>query len=181
MAVVLYDGYKFHKDKYGYYVSPRCLGRVKLHRYIWEKENGRIPEGYVIHHIDKDKENNSLDNLMCLTNSQHAKIHSKDYTEDGLRRLSAASSGINNYWYGKNRSGKNNPRYGVKLSEDLKYKMGNNKRKTVICLETGVIYGSIKEAFEETKIHNISAVCRGVKEKAGGLHWSYYEGGTPSP
>ena len=34
-----------------------------------------IPHGYVIHHKDFDKMNNDVDNLVCITNSEHAKIH----------------------------------------------------------------------------------------------------------
>ena len=34
-----------------------------------------IPRGYCVHHIDGDKTNNSIDNLLLLTLSAHTKLH----------------------------------------------------------------------------------------------------------
>lgn len=50
------------------------------YRQIWEKANGSIPyddEGrpYEIHHIDGNRSNNNLDNLMCISIIDHLKIH----------------------------------------------------------------------------------------------------------
>jgi len=47
--------------------------------------------------------------------------------------------------------------------------------KKVICVETGEFFNSIKEATEKTGISNISAVCRGVRKKAGGYTWEYVD------
>ena len=44
---------------------------VQLHNYIWEQANGKIPEGYVIDHIDGDTFNNDLSNLRLATPSQN--------------------------------------------------------------------------------------------------------------
>ena len=51
------------------------------------------------------------------------------------------------------------------------------QRKKVLCVETGVIYESIKEASRQTGIDNsgISKVCRGVRKTAGGYHWQYID------
>lgn len=47
--------------------------------------------------------------------------------------------------------------------------------KKVKCIETGVIYNSIKEAQETLKINNISRVCQKIPKykTAGGYHWEY--------
>ena len=49
--------------------------------------------------------------------------------------------------------------------------------KKVLCLETGVIYNSVKEASEKNNLtqSNISNCCRGVSKTAGGYHWKYLE------
>ena len=47
----------------------------RLHRVVWESNNGEIPIGYEIHHIDFDHTNNNLDNLALLPESAHAKLH----------------------------------------------------------------------------------------------------------
>ena len=41
-----------------------------LHREIWEQAYGAIPDGSVVCHIDGNRENNKLDNLICCTRSE---------------------------------------------------------------------------------------------------------------
>ena len=53
---------------------------MKQYRGIWEKANGPIPidekgRKYEIHHIDGNKNNNSLSNLVCVTIQEHYEIH----------------------------------------------------------------------------------------------------------
>jgi hypothetical protein len=45
---------------------------------VWEFFNGEIPENHHIHHKDKDKSNNSIDNLELLSASEHSKHHAKE-------------------------------------------------------------------------------------------------------
>ena len=51
------------------------------------------------------------------------------------------------------------------------------KSKRVRCVETEIIYPSMKEASRQTGIHNdsISRCCRGVYQKAGGFHWEFVD------
>lgn len=181
MAVIVYDNLDFHEDKNGYFVGPRKIRRQRLHRYVWEKFNGPIPNGYIVHHIDHDKSNNTIDNLSIMTQSDHATYHGKNITDCQRRKMSEANKGERNYFYGVNHKGRNNPHYGKKHTEEAKRIMGKDKKRAVMCEETGTIYDSIKDAFEKTSIHNISACCRGVIAKAGGYSWSYYKGGDLSP
>ena len=37
---------------------------------------GKIPEGYIVNHIDKNSLNNDISNLEIMTSSEHAKMHS---------------------------------------------------------------------------------------------------------
>lgn len=48
---------------------------IKKHRYIWEKYKGEIPKGYVIHHKDGNKKNNTINNLECLGKIKHDKLN----------------------------------------------------------------------------------------------------------
>lgn len=50
---------------------------VPEHRVVWEKHRGKIPEGYVIHHIDGNGHNNDISNLMCLSKSEHRSLHAR--------------------------------------------------------------------------------------------------------
>lgn len=48
---------------------------IKLHRVIWETANGEIPKGYDIHHIDENRQNNSISNLELIPFSTHRSKH----------------------------------------------------------------------------------------------------------
>ena len=37
---------------------------------IWEEKNGELPKGMIIYHIDGDKHNDNIDNLMALTRAE---------------------------------------------------------------------------------------------------------------
>lgn len=73
LPFIMVDGIKFSISKRGYYVATN--GRLFLHRHIWQKQNGPIPKGYDIHHIDKNPLNNSLDNLVLLSHGDHRSLH----------------------------------------------------------------------------------------------------------
>lgn len=71
---------------------------------------------------------------------------------------------------------------GYKRTVDSKKKQGesikgdkNPKSKKVCCVETGEIFAYITLASEVKKvnIHNISSVCNGKRQTAGGFHWRY--------
>jgi len=56
------------------------------YRKLWEQNYGPIPKDetgrtYDIHHIDGNRKNNSLDNLICLSIEDHYKIHLKQFEE----------------------------------------------------------------------------------------------------
>lgn len=72
-----FNGVKFTKDeKTGYYLNSSL--RKRMHRYVWEFYNGEIPEGFQVHHKDRDKANNAIENLDLMPFSTHAKLHSKE-------------------------------------------------------------------------------------------------------
>lgn len=48
---------------------------VNLHRLVWTYYHGEIPVAHDIHHIDENKSNNAISNLLCLTHEEHRKIH----------------------------------------------------------------------------------------------------------
>jgi uncharacterized radical SAM superfamily protein len=50
--------------------------QIKLHRYLMEIKLGRkLLEREIIHHIDENKLNNDINNLMIVTRAQHNRIH----------------------------------------------------------------------------------------------------------
>lgn len=45
--------------------------------------------------------------------------------------------------------------------------------RKVQCLDTGIVYDSVKAAKRETGCYHIEAVCRGKRKVDHGLHWAY--------
>ena len=79
------DGFKFRKDKKtGYWLCSTLHKR--LHIYIYEKFNGKIPKGMQVHHIDHNKDNNDISNLILLTRQEHNKIHYEEMTQEEKER-----------------------------------------------------------------------------------------------
>lgn len=73
---VMYMGKKYRQDKKtGYYVCTSG-DRKRLHVAMWEAEAGiAVPPGCVIHHVDWVKTHNVIENLVCVTVSEHERIH----------------------------------------------------------------------------------------------------------
>ena len=52
-----------------------------------------------------------------------------------------------------------------------------NRRRRVLCIETGMEYESMGQAEKDTGINHssISQCCKGLSKTAGGYHWKYYK------
>ena len=97
------------------------------------------------------------------------KIKKKMNTPEMKKRLSETHSGKNHINYGKHLTDETKK----KISESEKGKP--KKGKKVMCIETNIIYRTITNAHEQTKINAycIGQVCLGKRKSAGKLHWKY--------
>ena len=95
---------------------------------------------------------------------ENAPMYGKHHSEEARKKISKAIRGDNNPFYGKHHS------------EELKRQMCELRGKKVICIETGVIYNSIREAVRDTGIRRccIIAVLHNRQKTAGGFHWACY-------
>jgi len=74
----------------GYLTLRLANGKlIPAHRYIWIVNNGKIPKGYDVDHIDKNINNNSLDNLRLLKSkvNQSLKKKKRNYIPMEIRSL----------------------------------------------------------------------------------------------
>ena len=85
-------GYEFVDKKTGYtYIKTSNSGWMLKHRFIWERHNGRVPDGYSVVFLDQDKNNFDIDNLVSIEDrdklvAKNMKLFSnnKDLTKTGL-------------------------------------------------------------------------------------------------
>jgi len=57
------------------YKDKKC-NVYQIHRMVYETFVGMIPEGYIIHHINKNKLDNNINNLEAMDFTTHNNIHS---------------------------------------------------------------------------------------------------------
>lgn len=70
-------GYVFIYDPENPMANSR--GYVREHRLVMSKHLGRtLTEDEIVHHIDGDKSNNSINNLEIMTNAEHTALHAKE-------------------------------------------------------------------------------------------------------
>jgi len=85
---LMYMGRKYSKEEGTGYLVCTSGTRRRLHDVMWEHEAGReIPPGCVIHHVDWDKSNNTIENLVCVTVEEHNLIHNAGKKSGGGREL----------------------------------------------------------------------------------------------
>lgn len=127
------------------------LKRKQIHRLVAEAfipNHDNLPQ---VNHKDENKQNNCADNLEWCT----------------------AKYNVN---YGHHNEKISKSRQKEKCKKQLREAMEKTKRK-VLCVDTGEVFNSIAEA-EKTlgvKQSNISYVCLGKRERAGGYRWTYIQ------
>jgi hypothetical protein len=167
------------------------------YRKIWENANGAIPKdelgrSYEIHHIDGNRENNDLNNLMCVSIEQHYQIHYEqgDYSSANLiaqkigsgnfsgwnhsetikQKMSEAAKG--KVFTEEHRRKMSETRKGKKHSEETKRKMSEAKKRKVFTKEHKIKISEAnkgKQRNEEIK-RKMSERMKGNQNSIGKKH-----------
>lgn len=102
----------------------------RIHILLYETFNNyKLKKNECIHHKDKNKLNNYIDNLELMTKSEHNSLHHKN-----------KKIGSNNPMFGKHRYGSENPMFGKKhskkskklMSQKRSIKLGENSSHSIL-------------------------------------------------
>ena len=194
-----------YKDTNNYLTVAICregkMKLCKLHRIVAETFLENTENLPCVDHIDTINIDNRVENLRWCTpkensNNDLTRKHiaearkGKTCSEETKKRISKANKGKTRSEEAKKKIGK--AKKGKTLSEEHKKKISESltgkifsektknriseaKYKKVLCIETGEIFPSVKEASRQLGISNssISMCCRGKRKSAGGYHWKY--------
>lgn len=59
---------------------------VSAHVKVWEDfMETPVPEGCVIHHFNQDKQDNRIENLVCMTRAEHMRFHASHRSKESLK------------------------------------------------------------------------------------------------
>ena len=83
-----FNGIKFSLMNNGY--NRKCFGDRKLmHRYVWEFcSKKKIPKGWDVHHKDRNRANNKIENIGIMTKAEHSSKYAarqNKYTKNKLQ------------------------------------------------------------------------------------------------
>lgn len=156
--------FKSNEREYGYNLSTggEFGGKgarlsIETRQKMSQARKGEKNHNFGKHQTEEIKEKNRVAHLR------------ENLSKETLEKMSKSNSG---------RFGSKHWNFGNKYTEKQREKLSNaheHQKKKVICIETGVVFESLSEASKMTNINrgNISNVCTGRQEKAGGYHWKY--------
>jgi len=76
-----------NKDKRGYIVIVIKQKRYFEHRIVWEKAHGKIPQGFIIHHLNGIRDDNRLENLTAIPRARHSPATIIEPHQERIREL----------------------------------------------------------------------------------------------
>lgn len=156
-----FNGVKFTRDeKTGYYLNSTI--RKRMHRYVWEFYNGSIPKGYCVHHIDHNRGNNDISNLVIMKKNQHSKMHGDERAErfyrDMIENLNVKARPKASEWHGSEKGKEWHKKHYQECKEKL------HLERDFVCEQCG-------KAFKSTQTNSkfCSNACKSAYRRSSGV------------
>ena len=103
---------------------------IKLHRYLMQLHlGGKLKEDQIVHHVDGNKQNNDINNLVILSKSQHMSIHQKGKKKSEQHRMKLSEVNKGKKMSLQSSIKKSLANKGKKRSDQTKQKMSNGEKK----------------------------------------------------
>ena len=186
------DGYNKGDNEIGHLTNCTWGGEGVSGRHHSEEAKQKISKAFKgIRLSEETKQKLSEANKGRKRSEEHKKKISeankgRKHSEEEKRKISEANKGKKHPMYGKKHSEEHNKKIseackGIKFSEEHKKKIGEANSKKVICVTTGEIFNSQKDASNYYKCNNIYVCCKGRLKSAGKLSdgtplkWKYLE------
>lgn len=143
----------------GWYLSIPLLNdkgkkTVKIHRIVYETFIGEIKDGYEVHHIDGNRQNNCIENLRMVSTSEHHRLTREEYPS------------ICNHMIYKNKFGRKE--IGQFTKEGVLVNTFANSK--IAQMVTGICSRNICQVVNKTPYRDGR-----VRQTAGGYIWRYVE------
>ena len=139
LKVAFFGGLKYTRDdRTGYYLNS--TRRKRLHRAVWESENGDIPNGMQVHHKDGDRSNNEISNLELLSSEAHHSHHGdvltqeeRQWRRDNLKQTARPAAAE---WHRSSEGRSWHKEHYAQTAVNL------HKKQDYTCIQCGVTYAS---------------------------------------
>lgn len=166
LEIALIAQYKTTDKKHGYNVQNggSSVGKYteETRQKISQSRKGCTPWNKGIPRTDAEKAKMSKSHI-GLTKGKNNGRYGKGIPPEQLKKMIDARQGMEPYWKGKH------------LRESAKQKIGKANSKSIIRVEDGKVFDSVKQASAEVNVTS-TAICNCLKGKtkhAGGFRWEY--------
>lgn len=160
-------------------ISKAANGYLKsAYGYYWQNgyTTNKLPDDFISAH--KKRKKVTKEYVVCVERNEMYSdtVYAQKITGINYRSISYACQGI------QKTAGGYHWRYATEDDKQNMNLLSHNKRTyngyndiPVICIETGIVYSSIKNASNDTGANpvGISKCCRNMQNTSNGLHWKY--------
>lgn len=146
--------------------------RLKMKEHHWDCSGENNPNygkrGVDSHHYGKHLSDETRKKISDANKDKYV-------SEETRQKISKANKGRKSHRLGKHLSEEH--KKNLRKSHTGMSGANNPSARKVLCIETGEIYSTIKEASNKMCISSssICSCCRGNRKTAGGFHWKYYD------
>ena len=155
-----------------------CVKKVACGLQKVVKEDGRTVLEPIFVEVDCPEDMSRLSNKV-----ENCKTVTPKIVEENVQEVEVLPVTVQNEHdgaYGGHGGAINAPRGSKEVTTDNKEVTTDNKEVTtgnkgVVCVETGEIFSSIRQASKSSNVDfsNIAKCCKGKLKTAGGYHWQY--------